>query len=352
MNVLIIGPSVERSKGGTATVIYEHINNPTINKHNKLRYMASHVDGSRFEKAYVLARCLFHILIYHNKYDIIHIHANSDVSFYRKTVLLRVCRWFNKKTILHMHGHDFDSFYRNNKPYLKRYIKNSVSKSNLVIVLSDYWKRFLDSEFANLRSEILHNGIDVKAYQISIKNPTEFTKYLFMGRLGERKGVYDLIKAIDIIVNQYGRKELKFYLAGDGDLDKVEKIINSQNLADNVKILGWLNNDDKRKILKEVETVVLPSYEENLPMALIEAMACGKVIISTYAGGIPDLVKPDFNGYLFNAGDIDQLVKYILFVNENPNIMMPICQNNIDTINEKFNLDTLSVKLNSIYRSL
>jgi len=71
MNVLIIGPSVERSKGGTATVIYEHINNPTINKHNKLRYMASHVDGSRFEKAYVLARCLFHILIYHNKYGLI-----------------------------------------------------------------------------------------------------------------------------------------------------------------------------------------------------------------------------------------------------------------------------------------
>jgi glycosyltransferase involved in cell wall biosynthesis len=240
----------------------------------------------------------------------------------------------------------------NNKPLLKKYIKSSLNKSNKILVLSDYWKRFFDREFVNFPAEILHNGIDIKAYQQCIRKPESFTNYLFMGRVGERKGVYDLIKAIDIIVNSYGRKDLRFYLAGDGEIDKVQAVIDKSKLSENVKLLGWLTSVDKKKILKEAEVVVLPSYDENLPMSLIEAMACGKVVISTYAGGIPDLVQHGHNGYLFKAGDIDELVKHILFVNENPEIVMPICQNNIRTIEERFNLDIVGARLNSIYESI
>ena len=352
MDVLIVGPSIKRSKGGMGTVISEHLTSSSINKHNKLSYLISHVDGNVFEKILYSIRSLIYILVNNHRYEIIHFHVGCDASFYRKSVLLRLSKWLNKKTIVHIHGHDFDSFYLNNKSILKKYIKNSLYKSDKTIVLSDHWKRFFEREFPKLQIEILHNGIDVEAYEPCIRKPTHFNNYLFLGRLGERKGIYDLIKAIDIIVNLYGRKEFRFYLAGDGDIDKVQIIVNEAHLADNVKILGWLKSDEKKEILKIVETIVLPSYEENLPMALIEAMACGKVVISTYAGGIPDLVRPDFNGYLFNAGDIDKLVKYILFVNENPAKMLSICQNNISTIKEKFNIDILSLKLNSIYGSI
>ena len=352
MNILIIGPSIERSKGGTATVIYEHLRNPIITGANKFKYLESHVDSNFAVKAFYTIRCLVHIFLHHRIYSIIHLHANSDISFYRKSVLLRFSKWFNKKTIIHIHGHDFDSFYKRNTPFLKKYIKGSLAKSNKILVLSEYWKRFFGQEFADLPSEILYNGIDVSSYASCIKEPTTFTKYLFMGRLGERKGVYDLIKAIDILVNSYNRKELKFYFAGDGDLDNVKRIVISSNLADNVEVFGWLNNIEKRELLKTVDAIVLPSYEENLPMALIEGMACGKIIISTHAGGIPDLVEHGFNGYLHEAGNIEELIKCILFVNEHPATMIPISRNNINTIRDRFNLDTIAVRLNTIYNSV
>ena len=167
MRILIIGPSIKRSKGGTATVISEHMANPIINKLNQLTCLESHVDGNKFEKVYYLLNCIFHILIYHRRYDIVHIHANSDISLYRKTVLVRVSKWVNKKTFIQIHGHDFDSFYQNNKPWLKRYIKETLYKCDKVIVLSEYWKLFFDKEFNNLPVEILYNGLDVKAYEVS-----------------------------------------------------------------------------------------------------------------------------------------------------------------------------------------
>jgi len=352
MRILVVGPSTERSKGGMATVITDQLTNKTINDSHKLTYLVSQVEGSILEKASYSLKSLFHIVFNSHKYDIVHFHTAADASFYRKSILLRLSKRLNLKTIIHMHGSDFDSFYLKGKPLIKKYITNSLAKASLILVLSDYWKNFFSKNFTALPLEILKNGIDVKSYQPYIRKPIEIKKYLFMGRLGERKGTYDLLKAIDIIVNTHGRKDLIFYLAGDGEIAEVERIINDKKLADNVKLLGWLNNEQKREKLKEAEVVILPSYDENLPMALIEAMACGKIIISTYAGGIPDLVKPDYNGYLFNAGDVDQLVKYILFVNGNLDIMLPIVQNNIDTIEREFNLDSLSLKLNSIYESL
>jgi glycosyltransferase involved in cell wall biosynthesis len=352
VRVLIIGPSIERSKGGTSVVISEHLSNPTLQSLNDFKYLRSHVDGSLPEKFFRLLNCLIYILVKHKNFDLIHIHANSDISFYRKTIILRFCKLCNKKIILHIHGHDFDSFYRKNRQFLKKYIRNSLLKSNKVLVLSEYWKTFFDKEFPNVKTEIFQNGVDIKAYHYCIKKTNSLNKYLFLGRMGERKGVYDLIKAIAIIVNSLKRNNLIFYIAGDGEIENVNKMVNNLNLTNNIKVLGWLNKEEKKKILKECEVVVLPSYDENLPMSLIEAMSCGKIIISTFAGGIPDLVKQNINGFLFHAGDIQRLVDHILFVTDNPEKMKPISQNNINTITQHFNIETLSLKLNAIYNSV
>jgi glycosyltransferase involved in cell wall biosynthesis len=352
MNILIIGPSIEKSRGGMSAVINEHLHSFVINKANNLIYLRSHVDGNVFIKILYAIKSLFYIIVNQNKYQVIHFHVGCAASFYRKSIFLRVGKWFNKKTIFHIHGHDFDSFYLKNKPINKNYIRNTLNKGDKILVLSDYWKRFFKKEFKNINVDILPNGINVNEFKDCVKENNELNKFLFLGRLEKRKGIYDLVKAINIIVNFYGRKEFIFYLAGDGEINTVKKIVQDCDLSDNVKLLGWLNGEDKKKILQESDVVVLPSYDENLPMSLIEAMSCGKIIISTYAGGIPDLVKHDFNGFLFSAGDVQQLVKYILFVNDNPDKMQSISENNIETIKENFNLETLSLKLNSIYNSL
>jgi glycosyltransferase involved in cell wall biosynthesis len=185
-----------------------------------------------------------------------------------------------------------------------------------------------------------------------VTEPEQFHTFAFLGRLGQRNGVYDLLKAIELLVFTYGKRNVKFLLAGDGEHDLVRKVIEDRNLSGYVELFDWLGSEEKRNILRMAQTVVLPSYEENLPMALIEGMACGKVVISTYVGGIPDLVENGVNGYLFEAGDAKELARLLAFVNEHPAVVKPIVRQNIQTIHEYFNLDKLAIRLNEIYKSV
>lgn len=125
-----------------------------------------------------------------------------------------------------------------------------------------------------------------------------------IGRLGQRKGTYDLIDAIDIARKSV--PNIKCYLAGDGDIEKVKDLVKTRKLEKNIEVVGWADFDKKLELLSSVSTVVLPSYNEGLPMSILEGMACGKAIVSTTVGAIPEVINKE-NGILVEAGDVKAL---------------------------------------------
>ncbi len=353
MNVLVVGPSITRTKGGMATVIQEQMNNDVLKAENKLTYLVSHVEGPAYEKIYYTLRALSYILLHSRKFDIVHLHVATGASFYRKGLILRLSKWLGKKAIMHMHGGYFASFYNDSRPAFKKFIQRTIAQCDLIIVLSEYWESYFKTTFHRVaRVEILRNGINVESYQQCISLDTTYTHYLLLGRLGKNKGVYDLLQAINRIVNEQKLTHLHFYLAGDGDIEQVKEIISKQQLGNNAEVLGWVDTSAKKEVLKKVETVLLPSYDEALPMSLIEAMSCGKVIISTKVGGIPDLVRDQYNGYLITPGDVDALMERILYVNNHPDEMQVFKQRNMEVVKADFNLKKINIKLNELYKSL
>lgn len=106
-----------------------------------------------------------------------------------------------------------------------------------------------------------------------------------MGRLGERKGVYDLLQSIQQLKTL--GVTANFNLAGDGEVEEVKALVQQYGIEDCVNVLGWINGEQKEKLMREADLLVLPSYHEGLPMAILEAMNCGLPIISTTVGGIP-----------------------------------------------------------------
>jgi glycosyltransferase involved in cell wall biosynthesis len=72
-------------------------------------------------------------------------------------------------------------------------------------------------------------------------------------------------------------------------------------------LLGWIDSDKRNELLLKADLFILPSYNEALPMALLEAMAWGLPVIVTPVGGIPEVVTADENGLLVTPGDIQQL---------------------------------------------
>lgn len=351
IKVLLVGPSVTRTKGGMATVINDVVKTNENGKVVKFKHVVSHVEGSKLEKAFVAVKALIEVLMAAD-FKIIHIHSASDASFYRKSLFVFLGKVLQKKVIFHMHGADFDSFYENSPAMAKWYIRKTFSLCDKILVLSDFWKSFFVKNITNQQVEVLLNGVYSSEFESSFTTPENISKFLFLGRLGHRKGVYDLLKVADVIVNERQYKDIYFYLAGDGDIEEVREIVEAKGLQQHVQIMGWIGEKEKLECLKQADTMVLPSYNEGLPMSILEAMAAGKIIISSRVGGIPDLVTEQENGFLIDPGDVESLCRHIMHVVSNPAEMEVISRNNIFKIKEQYDLPKIHAQLFEMYYSL
>lgn len=349
--VIIIGPSIQRTKGGMASVIQGLTESDAASSDYRLTHFTSHVEGSAFEKLAVFFKCFFRLLFVPN-IALVHIHTACDASFYRKAIFAAVCHVKGVPVIMHIHGADFDSFYLNANKFLRDVIRKTLKGCNMVIVLSAYWKAFFEDKAGLDNVVVLFNAVNVDAFKNCCTVPHNIGAFLFLGRLGERKGIYDLIKAIDILVNKEGMEDLKFYFAGDGEVDEVKKIVNQHHLDKYVSVLGWVDDAEKKEVLLKADTVVLPSYNEGLPVALLEAMAAGKVILSTPVGGIPDLITEGLNGFLITPGDVNGLVKHIKHISQSPDQMAVISKNNAEKIKEEYSSHEINGQLFELYNSI
>jgi glycosyltransferase involved in cell wall biosynthesis len=135
----------------------------------------------------------------------------------------------------------------------------------------------------------------------------ESRRLVCVGRLCEQKGQLLLIEAMGRLAAEGLACEL--VLAGDGELRaEVERLVDAQGLHSSVRITGWVGSERVREEILAARALVLPSFAEGLPVVIMEAMALGRPVISTYIAGIPELVVPGESGWLVPAGDVDALV--------------------------------------------
>ncbi|MBS9524516.1 glycosyltransferase [Litoribacter alkaliphilus] len=349
--VVIIGPSPTKTKGGMATVILNQLSSQPEQFGYEYEFLTSHEEGSSLTKSKVAIQSLVKLWEMDNL-SLAHIHVASGASFYRKSLLSCICRLKRIPFILHIHACDFDTFYASANPLAKFWIKATLESANKIFVLSNSWKLYLKSIGLTQNVEILHNGVDTNEFSSSPSFAKTIHNFLFIGRLGQRKGTYDLITAIQHLKEQGKLDLLNFYFIGDGEIEKVKQKVNQANLKNHVHLLGWKEGKSKIHYLRNCSTIILPSYNEGLPMALIEAMACGNVVISTTVGGIPDLVEQNKNGYLITPGNIEALVNSISKVIQDQDAAHQIHLNNIKKINENYNLSLLNKKMFGTYRSI
>lgn len=345
MKILVIGPSPTRSKGGMATVIEEIAKDKKLNEKFDIDIYESYVDGNKLKV--LLFSIVSFIRFYFTKrnYDIYHIHAASYGSTFRKGWYVHAAKKWGKKVILHIHGAEYMIFYeKSNKKEKIRLILNTADK---VIALSEEWKRKFEQTFGLTNCVVLENGIDMARLKSAITNCQEHPHtFVSLGRLGERKGTYDLITAIEQVKIEV--PDIKCYLAGDGEIEKCKELIKTKKLENNIIVVGWADFDKKLELLQNSSVLVLPSYNEGLPMAILEGMACGKAIISTTVGAIPEVVKEE-NGILIQPGDTGMLSEALIKYCMNQETVEKIGENNIMLIHTKYSMGAMHQKLAQYY---
>ncbi len=123
---------------------------------------------------------------------------------------------------------------------------------------------------------------------------------LYFGRLAPEKGVATLIRAA-------ARSGTRLRIAGTGPEESALKAL-AANLGGDVEFLGFVSGEPLLRLVREARAMVLPSeWYENAPMSVLEAYASGKPVIGARIGGIPEMVKPDETGWLFESGHVDEL---------------------------------------------
>ena len=187
--------------------------------------------------------------------------------------------------------------------YYRKYFINPLDYIDHFIFVS-HFSRNKHSEFDpkySERSSILNNFTDLSA---------EFDQeylhdgyYLYFGRLSKEKGIKTLLEAA-------ARTGINIKIAGNGPL--FQETIDFSNKHHNIQVLGHQSGDNLSELIRKAYFIILPSecYENN-PMAVLEGYAHGKPVIGSMIGGIPEIVKDNINGFLFEAKNVDELVSVI-----------------------------------------
>lgn len=310
--VVMVGPQYKDHRGGMGAVLASY-----AEEIEEFQFLAT-FDGrcSMIANIGVFILSLFRLvrkLAWDRKITIVHIHGASGGSFIRKYLIFLIAKYlFRKKVIYHLHGAKFHLFYKNSN-FISRYLVKHLAESvDVFICLSRYWQTYLSSEFIIKRLVIVNNPVPVpkKALNRCKDGENNRLNMLFLGRIGDRKGVFDLLAVIKEYKHQWeGRIKLK--IGGDGEVDRLLRYIETQNLTCIVEYVGWTDGEKKNKLLDECDALILPSYNEGLPISILEAMSWGKAIISTSVGGIPEIVSHNKNGLLLTPGERDMLAASI-----------------------------------------
>jgi len=154
---------------------------------------------------------------------------------------------------------------------------------------------------------VIHCGLDQGFFPTAVVPIPERPRLVNVGRLSEQKGQLLLIEAAARLRDR--GVEFELVIVGDGPMrGEIEQFIKQFSLENQVRITGYLSNQDVRKELRAARALVLPSFAEGLPVVVMESLAQGRPVISTYIAGIPELIEPGVNGWLVPAGAVEPLV--------------------------------------------
>ena len=224
-------------------------------------------------------------------------------------------------------------------------------------IMLDVYKKYVDYFIAPSRfirsvfiehlkispQRILYLPIFIDSVDI-IPADTKGDYFMFAGRLSKEKGIYTLLKAFS------GNRNHKLVIAGTGPLEnELKRYAEKEKM--NVDFIGFQDFNSLQKWIKNCCAIIIPSEcYENSPNIILEAYALGKPVIGSRIGGIPELIENGKTGFLFEMGNVDDLVDKINMIQENKNLTLEMGNNAKRIVTEKYSPDEHYDELINIYK--
>ncbi|MHA1846000.1 MAG: glycosyltransferase family 4 protein [Promethearchaeota archaeon] len=254
---------------------------------------------------------LYKLIFY--KPDIVHYPITSYWNLEKSIIFLVLGGIFKAKMIGHLHGGAFNKFWNDISGKRRKFATKFLNSLNHLVVLGKYWEAFMKKQI-KADISVVYNPID-NYFENATKNSDieNRNNILFVGSVGKRKGVFDIVECANLLKNKI---DFKINIVGPqettDDIEKISNLIKKYNLKKYINLVGPLYGKQKINIFNNSAIFLFPSYNENFPLVIIEAASAGLAIITTPVGALPEFFEHNKSVIFIEPGNIDQISKAIV----------------------------------------
>lgn len=263
-----------------------------------------------------LASAMVNVIV-NQQLDILHLHyaiPHASAAYFARQILKKTGR--DIPFITTLHGTDITLVGRD--PTYAPVVTFSINESDAITAVSDNLKaetlRFFDIEKEIM---VIPNFVDVKRFHQSDKNhfkqmlaPDGERILVHVSNFRAVKRVGDVIRIFDKVKREVSSKLL---MIGDGpDRQKAEDMARSLGIYNDIRFLG--KQEQISEILSIADLFILPSETESFGLSALEAMACSVPVISSNAGGLPEINVEGKTGFLDNVGDVEAMADHAIYI--------------------------------------
>jgi glycosyltransferase involved in cell wall biosynthesis len=271
-------------------------------------YLATHGDGGPAANAALAFGALrrFVMLLMRERNVAVHLHASAGRGFWRDALFMSLAVAARCPVIVQLHGAGSERFDEAAGPVARPAMRLVLEQAACVVVPCESLRAWVRRIACRAQVACLANPV---ATLDTPPQDRQANLVLFLGRLDARKGLFDLLEAVAAL--RTAVPDVRLMCAGEGDRAAVARYAERIGIADAVKFTGWVGPSGKRALLESAAVFALPSYDEALPMSLIEAMAAGVPVVASSVGGIPEAVVDGVSGFVCAPGDVATLQRLL-----------------------------------------
>lgn len=204
----------------------------------------------------------------------------------------------------------FEQRYASLYPLLKPLLRRVWRNAEAVIAISAEHRRLAHAFMSDIEIPVIFNGVDTTGFRPpDSRSPQRYCTIVCVGRLIERKGQHHLLHAAAILKRSIGDR-FRVMIVGTGDFEReLRRECDRLQLNDLVSFSGVIPREAMPAVYQESDLFVLPSHNEGMSIALLEAMASGLPVVVTDTGGVEELVREGENGMIVTWADREGLAR-------------------------------------------
>lgn len=362
--VLVVGP--KGTPGGSETVARVILNSPLSEKYDLRHFDITRKHGKEYigqftvQNAYWALRFLARFVKTSRNFrpHIVHFPvASPKPALLRDYLFAIITKRSKARLILHNHAGDFDRRYQERGRFWQAFTRNYLSQSDALICLSPYWKDFFDNLGLPLYTVVIYNPIDPRfltELERAPKIPHDDIRVLFVGALCEPKGVPELLRSTNHLMETYPNliARLIGHRQFPGQYEKITNLHQNLKHKERIYLLGERFGADLAEEYKNADIFVLPSHWEGVPMVILEAMSAGLPVVATRVGGIPDVLQEGENGLLIQPKDEKALCEALARLINDDNLRKQMgTQNRVKALKE-FGVEKFVSHCDALYQEI